>query len=96
MIDDLIEFARAEGLADDPQTRQLLAEAFVLQTVQAQTVERIVEGIATKALPATAGSLRLGSGMNSVRRTDIAFQIGGADGAGLVARGRLELPTSGL
>ncbi len=79
-IDDLVNLARAAGRVDDPHIRELLAEVYVLQTVQGQTTDRIVAGIAAEAMPATSGAmLRLFTGQNGVRRSDIALEIAGAD-----------------
>ena len=79
-IDDLVNLARAAGRVDDPHIRELLAEVYVLQTVQGQTTDRIVAGIAAEAMPATSGAmLRLFTGLNGVRRSDIALEIAGAD-----------------
>ncbi len=79
-IDDLVNLARAAGRVDDPHIRELLAEVYVLQTVQGQTTDRIVAGIAAEAMPATSGAmLRLFTGLNGVRRSNIALEIAGAD-----------------
>ena len=79
-IDDLVRLARAAGRSDDPHMRELLAEVHVLQTVQGQTANRVVAGIAAEALPATAGALlRLFTALNGLRRNDIAFEIANED-----------------
>lgn len=86
-IDDLVRLARDAGRSDDPHIRELLAEVQVLQTVQGQTAERVVAGIAAKALPATAGAmLRLFTGLNGLRRNDIAFEIANTDAVAWDAR----------
>ncbi len=86
-IDDLVRLARSAGRADDPRIRDLLAEVHVLQTVQGQTAERVVAGIAAGALPATAGALlRLFTGLNGLRRNDIAFEIANTDAVAWDAR----------
>ena len=79
-IDDLVNLARAAGRLDDPRIRELLAEVYVLQTVQGQATDRIVAGIAAEALPATSGAmLRLFTGLNGLRRSDIALEIASSD-----------------
>ena len=86
-IDDLVNLARAAGRLDDPHIRELLAEVYVLQTVQGQATDRIVAGIAAEAMPATSGAmLRLFTGQNGVRRSDIALEIAGADAVAWDAR----------
>ncbi len=77
-IDDLVRLAKKGGVSRDTHIRDLLAEAHILQTVQAQIVRRISAGIAAGAMPETAGAiLRLGNAMFRVRRADIAFEIAG-------------------
>src|SRR5690606_34691689 len=79
-IDDLVELARSTGRTGEWSTRQQLAEAYVLQTVQSQLVDRVVKGIAAEALPATAGALlRLFTGTFAVRRATIGFELAGPD-----------------
>ena len=52
----------------------------MLQTVQGQTTDRLVAGIAAEAMPATSGAmLRLFTGLNGVRRSDIALEIASSD-----------------
>jgi alkylation response protein AidB-like acyl-CoA dehydrogenase len=78
----LVELARATGQADDPVVRQLVAEAWVNDRVQAQLTERMTLGIRAGALPAPAGSLaRLFAATNGERRHDIGLEIAGT-GAG--------------
>ena len=75
-----MNLARAAGRLDDAYIRELLAEVYVLQTVQGQTTDRIVAGIAAEAMPATSGAmLRLFTGLNGVRRSDIALEIASSD-----------------
>ncbi len=79
-VDDLVELARRAGLTGDWKARQQLAEAYVLQTVQSQLVDRVVKGMETGALPTTAGALlRLFSGTFAVRRATIGFELAGPD-----------------
>ena len=86
-IDDLVNLARTAGRLDDAHIRDLLAEVYVLQSVQGQTTDRIVAGIAAEAMPATSGAmLRLFTGLNGVRRSDIALEIAGSDAVAWDAR----------
>lgn len=83
---DLVDVVRRAGRADDPITRQLLGEAHANERVAAQLIDRVSEGIAVGALPPIAGSLlRLNSGVTSVRRSAIAVQVAGSDGASWIA-----------
>ncbi|MHB1711852.1 MAG: acyl-CoA dehydrogenase family protein, partial [Acidimicrobiales bacterium] len=69
---DVLELARAVGRAEDPQIRQLVAEARVNDRVQAQLVDRVSTGIRTGALASPAGALpRLFAATNTERRLDI-------------------------
>ena len=79
---DLVDLARATGRTDDPQVRQLVAEARVNDRVQGQLIERVSLGIRTGALPTPAGALpRLFAATNGERHTDIGLEIAGS-GAG--------------
>jgi alkylation response protein AidB-like acyl-CoA dehydrogenase len=83
---DLVDLARRHGRTADPITRQLLGEAQANERVAGQLIERVSEGIAVGALPPIAGSLlRLNSGVTAVRRSAIAVQIAGSDGAAWAA-----------
>lgn len=77
-IDDLVKAAAAAGTLHTRRTRHLLAEAYELQTVQAQLIRRITAGVSSGELPPTASAiLKLCSGTHSTRRTDIALEIAG-------------------
>jgi alkylation response protein AidB-like acyl-CoA dehydrogenase len=77
-IDDLIELARRTETAHEKRTQELLADAFVLQTVHAQLTERVIAGIGSEALPDQAGALlRLFGGTFAVRRANIGVEIAG-------------------
>lgn len=79
-IDDLVELARKVGKTEDYATRQLLAEAQVLQMVQTQMIPRVVKGMEAGVLSPSGGALlRLFGSSFSVRRASIAFDIAGTD-----------------
>jgi len=83
---DLVELARRYQRTDDLITRQLLGEAQANERVAGQLIDRVSEGIALGVLPPIAGSLlRLNSGVTSVRRSQIAMEIAGADEAAWAA-----------
>jgi len=90
---DLVDLARRYGRTDDPITRQLLGEAQANERVAGQLIDRVSEGIGKGALPPIAGSLlRLNSGVTAVRRSAIAVQIAGADGAAWAAGEQADHP----
>ena len=76
---DLVELARAGGRTDDPQARQLVGEAVVIDRVGKQLVERVVAGINSGQFPGPAGSLpRLFSATSSERYHDLALEMAGS------------------
>ena len=75
---DLTEIARRRGSVDDPRVHELLGEAYVLDLVAQQLVDRVTDAIRAGVLPAIAGSmLRLSAGERAVRRSTIALELGG-------------------
>jgi len=79
-VEDLVRLARARERSDDSHVRDLIAEIHVLQTVQAQTIERVTKGIASQGLPPTSGAVpRLFGSLNGVRRSDVTFEIAGTE-----------------
>ena|SRR6202034_433722 len=76
--DDLVELADATGRAQDPYTRQLVAEAYAANKVAGQLGSRVAVAMAKGALPPPAGSfLKLFNSSNQVRRSDIQMAIAG-------------------
>lgn len=79
-LEDLGHLASRLGRADEPEVRELLGEADMLETVNGWLTDRIARGIAVGAIPETGGSiLRLYHGLSSVRRSTIALEIAGDD-----------------
>jgi alkylation response protein AidB-like acyl-CoA dehydrogenase len=69
---------RVERTAD-PIARQLVAEAHVLDVVQAGLVRRVTAGIASGALPGqSAAILKLFTATSGVRKAEIGLTLGGA------------------
>jgi alkylation response protein AidB-like acyl-CoA dehydrogenase len=76
---DPLASARAVGRGDDPLTRQLAAESYVLNAVEHDLRTRVIAGLAADALPPAAGSiLKLYGGTKLVRQAEIALEIGGS------------------
>jgi alkylation response protein AidB-like acyl-CoA dehydrogenase len=78
--EELRELAGACGTAQDTRVRALVAEAYALETIQAQLVERINEGIGTGALEPTFGSLlRLFEISKVVQCSNTSVEIAGPE-----------------
>ena len=76
---DLAELARARGLADDSHSRQLVAEADVLATVNRQLSSRLQTATTLGVLPPAAGSLlKLFGSTAHVRTSDITMELAGS------------------
>ncbi len=85
-IGELAALARAVGRNDDSYTRQLIAEAIILETLPEALVDRINAALRTGKMPEAAASLlRLMSGQQGYRLKEIALEIAGTQG---VLRGR--------
>jgi alkylation response protein AidB-like acyl-CoA dehydrogenase len=77
-ISKLKELVRRTGQASDPRVRELVAEAHLLERVQAQLVDRVVAGMSGGQLPPHAGAIiRLFSGESAVRRAEIGIEVAG-------------------
>ncbi len=75
---NLVDLARRRGKADDPRTRQLVAEAHTLAKVNSQLGPRVARAMRLGVLPPPAGSfLKLFNSSAAIRRNDIEFAIGG-------------------
>ncbi len=73
--------AREAGHLDDPQVRDLVGEARVLQLVGDALQERIKDGMTSGALSDQAAAIgRLYTGLAQARTTAIAYEVSGADG----------------
>jgi alkylation response protein AidB-like acyl-CoA dehydrogenase len=78
--DELKELALARGMAQDTRVRALVAEAYALDSVQSNLVERINQGISTGALEPTFGSLlRLFEISKVIQCSDTSVEIAGAE-----------------
>lgn len=76
--DALIDLVRRTGQADDVSARELVAEFHSLGKIQSQLVERVVAGMQSERLPATAGSIiRLFGGVSASRCAEIALELAG-------------------
>jgi alkylation response protein AidB-like acyl-CoA dehydrogenase len=78
----LADLARRRGLAEDPRTRQLVAEARAGDRVSQQLIRRVADGLRIGHFPGPAGSLpRLFAATNNERQHDLALEIAGTDAA---------------
>ena len=78
VIGELIALARAVGRVKDPQARQLIGEAFVLEALATPTISRVNAQLRAGRMPPPAASLvRLMSGLSPYRIKEIALEIGG-------------------
>ncbi len=77
-IGELIALARAVGRDQDPHTRQLVAEAIVLEALADPTISRVNAQLRAGRMPPPAASLvRLMSALTQYRTKEIALEIGG-------------------
>ena len=77
---DLVQLARDVGGLDDPHLGQLVAEGHVMQLVADHLTSRVTAAMRTGDMVPAAGSiLKLFSATSGIRRTEIAFEIGGVD-----------------
>jgi alkylation response protein AidB-like acyl-CoA dehydrogenase len=77
---DLIDLAGGLGRSDDAVTRQLVADAHVLDTVQGHLVQRISAAIGSGQMPPAASALlKLYAGTANSRRATIATEIAGPE-----------------
>ncbi len=81
-VSALTRMLRQTGQAADPRARELVAESYLLTKIQHQLIDRVVAGMVSEQLPSTAGSIiRLFGGEASVRRAEIALEVGGSAAA---------------
>jgi alkylation response protein AidB-like acyl-CoA dehydrogenase len=74
----LLELARRSGRGDDGYVRQQVVEIHVLSSVSTHLARRVVQGMATGAMPPAAGSmLRLFGSLVGVRASDVGMAIAG-------------------
>lgn len=77
---ELVAMARALGRTGDAGVRRAVAQARVAETVHAQLVERVTSGLVSGALPPASGSLlKLSAATTTMRRSELALEIAGAD-----------------
>lgn len=75
---ELIALARAAGRSQDSYTRQLIAEALVLQALEDPTVSRVNALMAAGRMPAQGAAIvKLLSSLSHYRIREIALEIGG-------------------
>jgi alkylation response protein AidB-like acyl-CoA dehydrogenase len=78
----MLDLARDAGREDDPIARELVGEATTLALVSAALSRRVTTGITTGAMSdQSAAVAKLFGGKAHVRRTTIAFDLGGAASA---------------
>ena len=76
---ELIALARAVGRSQDPHTRQLVAEALVLQALENPTISRINAQLTAGRMPSQGAAIvKLLSSLSQYRIKEIALEIGGA------------------
>jgi len=74
-----VDIARDSGRIDDPVSRDLLGEAYMLELVGEVIQHRIAEGISTGKMSDQAASVgRLYSGVSTTRLTSISFELAGS------------------
>jgi alkylation response protein AidB-like acyl-CoA dehydrogenase len=77
---ELVELIRSRGLEADRHARLLLAEACVGSLVGGALVERLTTGMATGAMPGSAGSvMKLYGAQTVIRRSEIGLELAGED-----------------
>lgn len=74
----LLDVAREAGRLDDPQARDLIGEAIMLNDVGDALKRRLGQGMATRTVSEHSSAIiRLYSGINSTRQATIAFDLAG-------------------
>ncbi len=77
---ELVDLIRRRGLEDDHHARLLLGEATVRSMVGSALIERLTAGMASGALPGSAGSVMKLYGAEAViRRAEIGLELSGED-----------------
>jgi alkylation response protein AidB-like acyl-CoA dehydrogenase len=80
-IGELVALAKAVGRNNDSYTRQLIAEAVILQTLPEPLITRVNTGVRTGRMPEAAVSiLRLMAGLQGLRLKEIGLEIAGTQG----------------
>jgi alkylation response protein AidB-like acyl-CoA dehydrogenase len=80
-VEDLVRYAQMAGTLDEPVTRQLIGEAYVLRRAASHVGDRVTVGMRTGAFKGDWGSLlKLGLGLDTLRRGEIGVSVAGADG----------------
>ena len=78
-VGELAALAKAVGRSQDGHSRQLVAEAVILETLANPTISRINAQLRVGRMPPPAASiLRLMSALSGLRLKEIALEIGGA------------------
>jgi alkylation response protein AidB-like acyl-CoA dehydrogenase len=90
-----VRLARKLGVTDDPLARQLVGEAFVIDSVYNLTARRVGAGMRNGTLPPTAGMVSsLLVARTNVRRTALLSALAGP--AGVAAEAGSDGPTIGM
>jgi alkylation response protein AidB-like acyl-CoA dehydrogenase len=80
-VGELAALAKAVGRNDDSYTRQLIAEAVILETLPEALITRVNTGVRTGRMPEAAASiLRLMAGLQGLRLKEIGMEIAGTQG----------------
>lgn len=90
-----VEKARAVGRENDPIARQLVGEAFVIDTVYNLTGQRIGKGLRAKTLPDSAGTVSsLLVARTDIRRTALLSALAGPAGVAAAPGGEPDIGLS--
>jgi alkylation response protein AidB-like acyl-CoA dehydrogenase len=85
---DLHALARESGRSGDPNARELVAEARVLEVVGTHLAERVSTGMAAGVMiPASGSLLKLFTATGVVRRAEIGLELAGVDAVAWTAEG---------
>jgi alkylation response protein AidB-like acyl-CoA dehydrogenase len=83
-----IDLARSLNVAKDPQARQLIGEAFVIDAIHKLTTRRIAVGIRARALQPTAGAISsLMAARTDAHRTALLSELTGPAGVAVMPGG---------
>jgi alkylation response protein AidB-like acyl-CoA dehydrogenase len=75
---ELVALARAVGRSQDAHTRQLLAEALILQALEGPTISRVNAQLSAGRMPPQGAAIvKLLSSLSQYRIKEIALEIGG-------------------
>jgi alkylation response protein AidB-like acyl-CoA dehydrogenase len=80
-VEDLVRAAEMAGTLDEPYARQLIGEAYVQRRAASHVGDRVTVGMRTGAFKGDWGSLlKLGLGLDTLRRGEIGIILAGPHG----------------